>query len=202
MIRVCPHPSAWQSMHEKLVEYSRVARCAPPEPPTPLVLAGWAYSNDRQKLERWEETVSWCAKNGCSSLLDTLSEHDFYCAKQPTEYEIGPLYLSWSYEPRQRPDAQQIETCLAGLERLWPEIAGEDIARVTRPVRLTGAKGRRLVVTAAPGHTPPWGDWDRLSDDPSKRRAFSRLRAAVNRAIAPHEIDHIDFVVDRTARNS
>jgi hypothetical protein len=205
MIKVCPHPSEWHSIHTRLEEFSRTNLCAPPRPPAPLILNGWVYSNDRQKLERWAETVSWCAKNDCFAILETLSDRDFYCVKQLTEHQIGPvygpMYTSWNREPRQRPDLQQIATCMASLDRLWPDIAGAEVAGVTRPVRLTGAKARRLVVMAAPGHAPPWGDWDRLSSDPLKRRAFTCLRAAVNQAIAPHEIDHIDFAVGRADRS-
>lgn len=41
-------------------------------------------------------------------------------------------------------------------------------------------------------YPPPWGSWLSLARGGS-RRAFTRFRAAVNAAIKPHEVDHIDF---------
>jgi hypothetical protein len=59
----------------------------------------------------------------------------------------------------------------------------------------SGRKGRRLVVYADPDIQPAWGNWFRLSNVESERRAFTRFRTAINKAIAPHEIDHVDFTI-------
>jgi hypothetical protein len=50
----------------------------PASPPKPLILAGWAYSSDLEKAQRWGETVAWASSNGCASLVDQLKEEDFY----------------------------------------------------------------------------------------------------------------------------
>ncbi|MBK6631442.1 MAG: hypothetical protein IPG33_10575 [Betaproteobacteria bacterium] len=74
----------------------------------------------------------------------------------------------------------------------WAEIVGNELANVTRPLLFTGEKARRLLILANATSTPPWGSWS-LSTQESKRRTFSHFRAAINEAIAPHEVDHIDF---------
>jgi hypothetical protein len=57
---------------------------------------------------------------------------------------------------------------------------------------------RRLVVSVSQSApSPPWGDWNRLANNES-RRAFTELRRKVNTAIAPLEIDHIDFEIKPT----
>jgi hypothetical protein len=38
------------------------------------------------------------------------------------------------------------------------------------------------------------GQLDRTLPEEKKRRSFTKLRAGVNRAIAPLETDHIDFI--------
>jgi len=43
---------------------------------------------------------------------------------------------------------------------------------------------------------PPWGGWSYLSTVETERRIFTRFRAVVNNAIAPHEVDHVDFTTD------
>jgi len=53
-------------------------------PPKPLILAGWAYSNDIEKKKRWEETVDWATKNECQGLLKNIADEDFYFVTEPT----------------------------------------------------------------------------------------------------------------------
>jgi hypothetical protein len=45
-------------------------------PPKPLILAGWAYSSDIEKKERWEETVGWASNNGCQALIDGIPDDE------------------------------------------------------------------------------------------------------------------------------
>jgi hypothetical protein len=61
-------------------------------------------------------------------------------------------------------------------------------------VAFTGKKARRLLVQAEGTATPPWGGWSYRSPDEAKRRTFTRFRSAVNKAIGPHEVDHIEFI--------
>lgn len=78
MKKVCPQGQHWADIHRALVKYSREVVCNPPSPPKPLILAGWAYSSDRDKEERWKETVAWACSNGCSAYIDGLSDEQLY----------------------------------------------------------------------------------------------------------------------------
>jgi hypothetical protein len=200
MKRICPKPIRWSEAFNRLTEYAQSHPCDPPSPPIPLILAGWAFSNDIDKKERWEQTVAWAEKNGCPDLIAGIPDSDFYYAKEPTNYVVGPLggpmYLPWDYESKIRPSSDQLAQTMEKLISQWNEIVGDELARVTRPLAFTGKKARRLLVQADADAVPPWGGWSYLSREESKRRTFTRFRAAVNRAIAPHEVDHIDFVID------
>jgi hypothetical protein len=81
-------------------------------------------------------------------------------------------------------------------------LLGDKIVGVTQPLELTGPKARRLLLYADATVRPAWGSWSRIDRLESAGRAFRELRAAINKAIAPHEIDHIDFTTDPSAQNS
>lgn len=202
-MRICPQPAIWYQVFERLQAHARSHACVPAQPPMPLILNGWAYSNDTDKLHRWESTVDWANKNGCAELLTGIAEGHFYCVDTPTTYTVGPMggpmYRTWDFQPRNKPDALVLDSLLKTLISRWTEIAGPDISPITRPLQFDGTKARRLVVLAKPSATPPWGSWTQLAHDGEKRRTFTRFRAAVNAAIVPHEVDHIDFQVEQSA---
>ena len=77
MVRVCPNPVTWDELFELLTQYAQSHQCLPSSPPKPLILAGWHFTNDVEKLRRWEETKTWAATNGCAHLVDVADE-DFY----------------------------------------------------------------------------------------------------------------------------
>ncbi|MBX3464251.1 MAG: hypothetical protein KF830_13855 [Planctomycetes bacterium] len=203
MTRICPNPIPWSKVFDRLRDYARMHPCIPPNPPTPLILAGWAYSNDVEKMRRWQETLGWASQNGCSDLI-SLPETDFYCVDVPTSYTVGPLggpmYRPWDFEEKDRPSREELSARLATLASGWDDIVGPELARATWPLAFSGAKARRLLVQADPTVTPPWGSWSCLSPVESERRMFTRFRASINKAIAPHEVDHIDFKTDGHAQ--
>lgn len=125
-MKICPIASEWAKIHRELVEYSRTKICLPPEPPTPLILAGWAYSNDIDKKNRWQETFDWAVANGCSEFVLAVSDELFYRASKPTSYTVGPMggpmYLPWNFEARSRPSTELMESSMAKLKADWPSI--------------------------------------------------------------------------------
>jgi hypothetical protein len=169
--------------------------------PTPLILAGWWATNDTEKMLRWKETVEWGTANGCTVLIEGIAEKDFYNAENPTAYQIGPLggpcYRPWDYETKERPGPEELAKHLDSLSARWADIAGLTLAAVTRPLAFTGRKARRLLVYADGSARPPWGGWSHLSIDEGERRTFTRLRSSINKAVAPHEVDHVEFVTDQ-----
>lgn len=51
-----------------------------PTPPIPLILAGWAFSSDHEKKQRWDATVKYAITHNCKHLIDDLDEESFYFA--------------------------------------------------------------------------------------------------------------------------
>jgi hypothetical protein len=198
--RICPNPSRWNDVHKQLVNYAEAHSCRPSRPPAPLILAGWAYSNDTEKMHRWKETVDWASANGCAEIVKAVSDQDLYKVEEPTTYSIGPMggpcYRQWDTEAKVRPPEEELAKHFEYLSAHWVDVAGLDLSMVTRPVAFTGKKARRLLVQAEGEAIPPWGGWFDRSTEEAKRRTFTRFRSAVNKAIAPHEVDHIDFVTD------
>jgi hypothetical protein len=196
MIRVCPNPGLWNEVYGRLNQYARTHRCSPSFPPVPLILGGWWATNDFEKIIRWEETVAWATSKGCADLVEVPSE-DFYCVDEPTSYTPGPMggpmYRPWDYEEKEKPLTDQIRKHLETLISCWEDIVGPELAGVCSPLAFTGAKARRLLVRVHGAARPPWGGWSSLSNVEAERRAFTRFRASINTAIAPHEVDHIDF---------
>jgi hypothetical protein len=159
---------------------------------------GGLIPNDVEKIQRWKETVEWADKNGCTEMVSGIPEQDFYSVEKPTSYMIGPMggpmYCAWDFEVKGCPTSRQIKEYMDTLLSHWPEIVGNEIASITRPLAFTGRKARRLLVFADSAAIPPWGGWSHLSTQESKRRTFTLFRAAISKAISPHEADHIDFI--------
>ena len=165
----------------------------------PLILAGWALSDEIEKMRRWEETVAWAKSNGCAEIVALLAE-DFYYADRPTSYVVGPgggpMYRPWDFEKKERPPPNQILQYLETLNSHWRDIVGPELAQSTRPLAFTGKKARRLLIRADPTARPPWGGWSHLSPVEPERRMFTSFRASINTAIAPHEVDHLEFTTE------
>jgi hypothetical protein len=198
MHRVCPKPSIWNDVYKRL---RQVAATRPDldEPPVPLILAGWAYSNDVEKMDRWQRTIQWAKAAGCEEIVASLNPEDFRCVKVLTAYEVGPLYgpmyRPWDFERKERPTDAEIEEALQKLNSQWLSIAGS-FAADTKPLCFSGDKARQLLVGVLGDARPPWGHWNKRSSVEEERRTFTTFRRAVNDAIKPMEVDHIVFVKD------
>jgi hypothetical protein len=196
-MNICPIPLRWNQIYEALLSECKANRIAS-SPPVPLILGGWAYSNDVQNAETWKATESWAQENGLAKHV-VVPAGDWYTVEHQYSGAVGPfgapMYLPWKYEPEPVPVAANVETALMRLIEIWGDVAGE-LSGHTRPNRITGAKARRLVVLVSPSALPPpWGDWEKLLQDES-RRTFTKLRQAINAAIAPVEIDHVEFEIE------
>jgi len=204
MIEICPLPDHWHRVYQTFLEAARNSDGKIPDPPRPLILGGWAYSNDVQKREQWNAMVKWAEAWGLQDAVDQLTPDMMHCVERPTDYTVGPaggpMYLPWNFDPKPVVSESQTIHAMKTLLEKWPEIAGESLSVVTRPLAFTGAKSRRLLVYADPSATPPWGSWTKLSHGP-ERREFSHFRASVNAAIKPILVDHIDFTHHAIERN-
>jgi len=103
----------WHETFERLTNYAQRNPCTPASPPKPLILAGWTYSNDIEKMQRWEETVGWAEKNGCSNIVSSISDQDFYFVENPTSNTVGPMggpmYRAWDFNSKDRPSSEVLE---------------------------------------------------------------------------------------------
>jgi hypothetical protein len=186
----------WHEIHQKLLA---VVKGDPsiPAPPVPLILSGWTFSNDLDKRDRWESTISWADKYGVSHLLEDLLPSEMYVVERLEADPIGPMggpmKLPWSFDAKRKLSRQERTEILGLLHSSWNDIAGRDLCQITVPVSLTGQKGRRLLVQVVADGQPSWGTWESLATGPARRR-FTSLRATINQAISPNEVDHVDFV--------
>jgi hypothetical protein len=199
MIAVCPLPIAWNDLYVALCAVAEARQLS--APPVPFILSGWAYSNDAEKRARWQQTVEWATRHEVGPLLQRVAAHDMYQVEALSTYRVGPiggpLLLEWTFDPKPRVERAHREAAIERLRSHWHEIADDQLSRVTQPLRLTGAKGRRLLVRAQATASPPWGSWTTLLAG-EERRSFSRFRAAINAALAPLVVDHIDFEIADT----
>ena len=201
MKRICPKVDIWYATYKKLRKFAEKNNCQPTSPPVALVLSGWDYSDDVDKMHRWEDTVRWATDNGCIDLISSIPEDQYYCVKKLTNDDMDwPLYGDWDLESKECPSHADLEKYMSKLSTQWSEIVGTDLASRTYPIVFTGVKARRLLVYADSVYDPPWGKWTRLSEKKSERRTFTKFRAAINQAIFPHEVDHIDFTHDQNAK--
>jgi hypothetical protein len=154
-------------------------------------------------MVQWTNTVAWAHTNGCNQIVDQISDEDFYYVSNPTTYVVGPLggplYRPWDFHPKPTPSSDMINRHFEILSSNWAEIVGADLGKVTRPLYFSGKKARRLLVQANPHIQPAWGNWHFLSNAEGERRAFTQFRGAINKAIEPHEVDHIDFATSTLA---
>lgn len=201
-MKICPVPLKWNEIHLKLLEYASINICTPEKPPVPFILAAWWATNDNQKHTRWIETVQWAKSNNCLKLIN-VDEIEFYEVENPTDYEIGPLggplYLPWSFDSKKPLDSKTEKELFSKLVSNWINIVGEQLGQVTKPIKFSGKKRRKLIVYADPTSTPPWGSWNNLPDprfEQEKRRTFTKFRVAINNALLPHFVDHIDFITN------
>jgi hypothetical protein len=60
--------TAWEELDDPAV----------PEPPAPLILNGWAFSDDAAKKRRWTATVRWASEWGVSELIPRFGDGELH----------------------------------------------------------------------------------------------------------------------------
>lgn len=189
---VCPMPRAWARIHTKLKKHWQDNGCAGSEPPKPLILNGWMFSNDIDKQECWKSTVQWAEERDLSEKCTVTAKESYY-VRELSAYRYMEDWYYGPHDPAPSADRELIADKLADLKNNWSSIAGQELASHTNPLRFTGKKRRRLVVSKDESDfSPPWGSWWTINF--IDKEAFSSFRQAVNKAIEPHYIDHIDFI--------
>ncbi len=76
---ICPIPKKWHEIHQLLSNHwEKNSGLQNKKPPTPIILAGWNFSDDWQKKERWLETIKWVKENQCEHLIPELAQDEKY----------------------------------------------------------------------------------------------------------------------------
>jgi hypothetical protein len=194
MIRVCPNARIWVDIYQRLEESWRRGGCRCEAPPIPLVLAGWIYSSDRDKQQRWDQTITWAKENDFSHLVPFLRDEEYYATEVLSTSYPEQHYRPDRYAVRERPSVEALAEALHRLKRDWHSIIGSELAGCCQPQSFSGRKARRLVIWVSGEDTPPWGSWLTLSSGP-ERETFTALRKRINDAISPVHVDHIEFEV-------
>jgi len=89
---ICPQASVWSDFYLGLKEIAE--RDSLPSPPVPLILAGWAYSTDNEKMARWKQTIKWLSAHQLDHLLERISDSDMYTAN----LSVSGLQRGWDDE--------------------------------------------------------------------------------------------------------
>jgi hypothetical protein len=182
----------WVEIYKRLDESWRHSGCRGAPPPIPLVLAGWVYSSDRDKQQRWEQTIEWAVQHDFAHVIPSLSDEEYYSTEHLSTSYPEQHYRADRYTVRERPSPELLSGALRLLKRDWCAIAGSELAAVCAPHSITGNKGRRLLVTVFRENNPTWGTWHSLSVGP-QRQTFTAFRKRINDAISPLNVDHVDF---------
>ena len=195
---ICPTPIKWSEIHKSLDAFWKESGNQGIPPPIPLILGGWSFSNDYEKKDRWLQTISWAKANKCDKLISPLKENEIYAVHEPSSY-IPYQHSNWNKEPRVKPSQKEIEEYLKELKAKWVNVLSDEFGIATKPIQFSGSKLRRLVVSYKNEYKPPWGSWTNslASGSPSK---FTILRKNINSIIKPHEVDHVDFIVEPKSR--
>ena len=196
-----PLPTDWTRLHELLrAERRRMVGSSIPEPPTPLILAGAAFSTASAIRARWAELLDWASTYGFETTLTNhlppAPEHDVANAiagVSDSGQGWWPEYGLQVHAPKPRPSPVVAHEAMERLCSSWVLVVGQDLGHSTKPIRLSGRKLRNLVVAADPKAKAPWGSWCSASSNPS---AFSAFRKAINALLTPVEVDHVSFNTD------
>lgn len=191
-IVVCPMPDPWNRIYQELLIEWQKNPVGKYPPPVPLILGGWNFSDDFDKKARWNLTKKWANEVGLNYLIPELPLDQLYSVWEMKKIDWEE-HSYWNYESRKKPTPEQLESALETLISDWATIVGENTAIISKPIKFTGKKGRRLVVLADHKSNPPWGEWSKKSSGP-ERITFTEFRKNINLAISPLEVDHIDFI--------
>lgn len=201
-----PYPRDWARLFEILTAARDARGLKIPDPPRPLILAGAAFSRASEIRQAWIGLVRWAEEHGLQPLLHAnlptapVPERvDAHTVRDVADRLAGisedghgwwPEYGKQDHPERVKPTKILVAETLSRLRMDWRTVVGPELAQHTRPLKFTGRRMRRLVVSADPAFGPPWGDWNSASRNPG---AFRLVRKSVNRFIAPMEVDDICF---------
>ncbi len=197
-----PMPDDWAAIHTVLYQLWQATNDPRiPCPPVPLILGGAAFSSAATIRQRWDDLIQWASLHG---FADHLAIHlppapiydvaERIAGVSEDGHGWWPEYGEQFHDPKQKPSLEVMSANFESLVKNWQQIVGQELSGSTRPLKFTGRKHRRLLVSANPLASPPWGSWFSVYSNP---RAFTAFRSVINRAISPMEVDDVTFITER-----
>ena len=160
-----------------------------------MSLAAWSLSSDLEKKEQWDAQKAWARQHALGGLIPSENRLKMYVVDEPTLISPAAFSKEWKWGgdgPKKRPSRDAVDRALAKLREDWVSICGQELGGISRPLRFTGKRRRRLLVGVHGEGSPPWGSWFSTEKRPHK---FKEFRRKINHALQPLEVDHIDFKI-------
>lgn len=168
---ICPAPSTWAQIASDLIRFWKVElNNVGPSPPY-LVLSGWNYSDDYNKMNTWLNCIRWAEERDCSHLIPEIPENYWYqkdilygfrsleenfinnkkfdkVSKKLTQEERN---LQFNAKPSKKLTKEERDHQFNLLKAKWAESFGDEYF----PKRLSGKKCKRLIVKSSKWKTHP-----------------------------------------------
>ncbi len=178
---ICPFPGVWALIASELISYWKVdLNEAGPQPPY-LILSGWNYSDDFNKMETWMNCIKWAEERNCTHLIPELPENNWYQQKSLNRFQSFEDFGIYNkfHKPSKKLTKEERAHQFNLLKTKWLTNFGADFF----PKRLTGKKSKRLIVRP---------------NDTKKFQVNQNIQAnltvsAVNQLLDGHTIYEIDF---------
>jgi hypothetical protein len=141
---ICPVPGFWAFIASELISFWKVnLKEAGPQPPY-IILSGWNYSDDVDRMETWMNCIKWAEERNCTHLIPQIPENSWY--QQETlsrfkSFEDFGIYNKF-HKPSKKLTKEERVHHFNILRSKWVTNFGTDYF----PKRLTGKKCKRLIV--------------------------------------------------------
>ena len=74
---ICPSPQLWNAIFLALENEWKI-NGGVDVPPVPLILAGWVFTSDDEKHQRWTELLEWAKRRELMHLIPNIPDSDWY----------------------------------------------------------------------------------------------------------------------------
>ena len=83
---ICPFPDVWAFIASELISFWKIKLNEAGPPPPYLILSGWNYSDDFDRMETWMNCIKWAEERNCTHLIPELPENNWYQKKSLSRF--------------------------------------------------------------------------------------------------------------------